>query len=1135
MRLVLGNRLVCEVFAVSGLTPAQERAVRALTGDISISAGAGSGKTRVLAHRFAQALSESGIDGIDMDAILTITFTTKAAGEIAERVRRVLAEQERHALARRVDEAWISTIHGMCSRLVRRHALEAGVSPYFRTADEVMAGLLRSEAWERASQRLFESDQAVLGLFEVIGHVTVRNAILSAHGRLRAMGSKPQDLRVILGSLSTEMGSVSRELEDLVGCIEAAPPTASRAAAAATLRALTTRILAGDEQAAAELAFSPAKLWRNEPRCAIDGAGAEAAIARLRACVSETKYDWIAYAFVELLAAFDAEYSVLKLRREVLDFDDLQEQAAIVLEDDAVARSYRKRFRLIMVDEFQDTNQSQMRVIERLRDDNLCVVGDDKQSIYGWRYADVEVFRRLRSHIATSERLDTNFRSHPHVLGFTNELFSRQPFWPDYMRLEAGRTEPSVTRWPEGEPRVEVMLVQKGEAPAAKAAGIEAEAVAARVASLHDDGIELADIVILLRGATYADEFAAALSRRGLDVLQNAGGRFFDASEIEDMRALLRAVVLPRDDEAFARVLSGDLGGLSTDGLWRVRKAASRTGSLWDGACALVAGGGAGLGGLDAQLLVAAHTHIEELRARAGRQSLSELIRAGVRLFDHDLVLLAKGSAGRTAWANVLKLIRIAASYEQIETPDPLAFERYLELREQYTSRESQGVTSTSADGAVRIMTIHAAKGLEFPVVIVADLGRKVTSAPDDRFLVGGVTDDGMVPLGFKMPDASGRLKQDSLERSRLCEQYTSEGLAEEKRVFYVACTRAGDALILSGTTGATDSRLSWVTDNLRPGEQAGTASIGPVTVRVREFEAPPADQQESRSVVRPGGLRGSSVEPGLAARVDAAREILERHADVGDADATRATRLPATISYSSLRDYHSCKRRFYVRYVVGLHTERFGSDSAAVRFGSAVHATLHRVADGGLSEPILEAVARAYALSAEERQRLSAAARAYLDSPVARELAQADRVHREQPFALDFEGIRLQGTIDAIAWNGNEALILDYKSGTSALSGSAEEAYRSQAEFYALAAIAAGAARVRAVFARIERHDEVYEFVFEASDKTRLEESVAAAIAGMASGDYEPLEAYDHEVCSECPALYGLCEVRPQRGASRS
>ena len=1116
---------------MSDLTRAQKQAVETLDGNVAVSAGAGSGKTRVLAHRFAYALRNGGPDRPAIDEILTITFTSKAAAEIAERVRRVLAQQGEHDLARRIDEAWISTIHGLCSRLVKRHALETGVSPAFTTADETRSALLRNEVWERTAPRLLAEDEDVARLFDAMSNAYLRKTVWRVYDQLRSMGASARDVEPAFGSLDAEMAASAPVFDELADALESAPPTAVRVASAQALRRYASRLRAGDGTAARELSEGP-KPWRNDTKNGVDGTEAQERIAVMSACLLEADCRWVPEAFVRLLQACDEEYRSIKLTAEVLDFDDLQEHAAALLRDDSVAEAYRGRFGLVMVDEFQDTNALQMQVIERLSDANLCIVGDDKQSIYGWRYADVRVFEQARERADEHIELDTNFRSHKHIVQFTNELFSRAPFWRDHMRLHAG-ADPSTVPWPEEGPRVELMRIDSGDARVSEAARMEGAAVADRVAELLGLGVDTGDIVVLLRSSTYAAMFASALEQRGIAATCTAGGSFFNAEEIQDLRALLRAIALPDDDAALARVLAGALTGLSPAGLWRVRAHTPAGAALWEGVRALCEAGVSALSPQDETALRSTRDLLDTLRTQAGRESLSAVLRAAVAGFDYDLVLLARKRSGETAWANVQKLIRLAGAYERAEAPDVLGFERYLELRERYAVHEEEGATAVSGRGAVRIMTVHSAKGLEFPIVIVPDLGRGLTLGTDAPFVLGDARETG-VPLGFKMPGDDGKLSVSSVQRTRILREHEAREIAEEKRVFYVACTRAAEALILAGTTGSEGSRLSWVSDSLTQEQGSDVFRLGEARIRVRDIDGPDALACAERAVAstETNGQsppdRRTEQDRVEAGQLERASTVLQRCAD-GSAESSEGRVLtPDRVSYSSLSEYKACPMRFYMRHRLGLRTERIGDSTRATRLGSAVHAVLARAGEPQPEDRDFAAVSAMFGLEGEARQRLRAAVDTFLGSALAREVAECERIAREQPFSVPLGETRLEGSIDLIGWRGTDALIVDYKSGTADLSREGLESYRNQAECYALAAIAAGARRVRAMFIRLERDGELYEFEFAAPDAERIRAALRHTLSAMAQGHYAPLETYRHDTCDECPALYGLCPTRP-------
>ena len=313
---------------------------------------------------------------------------------------------------------------------------------------------------------------------------------------------------------------------------------------------------------------------RGDAKIANDALRAD--IKAMRSAAMAASLPDILEGYEALVVGFAERYSQLKGERSALDFDDLQERAVELLgANPDIAQRYRKHFRMVMIDEFQDTNELQLRVITPLRNDNLCVVGDERQSIYGFRYADVEVFERLRAEMAAKIELKENFRSHGQILSFVNSAFS-QPhlFGAGFMKLGAGRTDQAPGPLTELSERVECLFVDNpGKA---KAAAVEEEArlVASRIRQLTDAGVEGGQIAILLRNATNAPVFASALESEDVPVLVTAGATLFDTIEVREVMALLRAIAVPADDERLTEVLASRLVHLSDDALLSLRLSA---------------------------------------------------------------------------------------------------------------------------------------------------------------------------------------------------------------------------------------------------------------------------------------------------------------------------------------------------------------------------------------------------------------------------------------------------------------------------------------------------------------------------------------------------------------------------------
>ena len=390
----------------------EQRAAVDARGLVFVSAGAGTGKTRVLVERFAGAVCD---EGVDVESILVITYTEKAAGELRSRIRAGLIEPGRPELARALDGAWISTIHGFCHRLLRSHPFAAGVDPRFRVLDESQGRVLRGEAFEAAlTQFLADDDPARLRLLAVYGADGLRRMLTGVYETLRSAG---RELVLELGE-GPELEARVEELRDAARCLDDDEGSGD-----------------GQRDTAEQMLVLLEADTRAERLCDLADLRARgeraASYEEARRRVEQAALDELAAAdrelLQELLTAFAAAYQDAKDRESALDFEDLQLRARDLLRDDAGIREREQlRFRSIMVDEFQDTNRLQCELIDLVAGtgSERFFVGDEFQSIYGFRHADVQVFRERRTGAGAGLLpLTMNYRSRPEVLGVVNHLF----------------------------------------------------------------------------------------------------------------------------------------------------------------------------------------------------------------------------------------------------------------------------------------------------------------------------------------------------------------------------------------------------------------------------------------------------------------------------------------------------------------------------------------------------------------------------------------------------------------------------------------------------------------------------------------------------------------------------------------
>ncbi|MHB1323853.1 MAG: UvrD-helicase domain-containing protein [Coriobacteriia bacterium] len=1127
---------------MADLDPRQELAVDFGPTDVFVAAGAGSGKTRVLSARFVSAvLGRGSYEACQAEQLVAVTFTEKAAGELAERIRGALAAAGEPAAARSVGEAWISTIHGMCSRILRRHALTLGLDPRFRVLDEIEASVLEAQALEDVVRDRL-ADEAFSALLGVYRFPDVVNAAKELTDTMRSLDQEPDAIgRVSRAEARGEAARALQELRDLAAEFAQLRRIATvehdHAAVLALLEAAEHEAASGCETASCERLLEAAISCRLKRLRSVEGLSelvdaCEAQIDRLTQAAAQMAVGCHEETFLAFAAAYDDRYRRLKEAAGTVDFEDLQLLTVRLLESRPdVAERYRRHFAMLMLDEFQDTNELQMRIIGMLSRGNLCTVGDENQSIYSFRHADVEIFRQRERAATAKAELDINYRTAAPLLESINALFAHPALLGSrYLPLRSpDEPRTAVRPWPGPLARFETRFID-ASAGGDDSRQVEAERIAERAAELLAGGLAPGDIAILMRSLAggRAATVEAALIRRGIPVFATSGGSFFERSEVVEARALLRSIANVRDDSALAVVLASRLTGLGADGLVRLRAHAdeiarergcgAREVRLWEAAtspaldlCA------------DDLAAVGRTVHaIEQARDRRGAAVLSEAVLEPLLALDFDLVLFALGRRGQRAWANMLKLARIAGEYESATGGALASFLEYLDLREMHASSE-QEATLDGESGAVRVMSIHASKGLEFPAVIVAGL-----AAPHERGPFVLARDHGAPVLGMTLPRPGGSVQ--TMGSARALSAATSAAEAEAARLLYVACTRAEECLTIIARTKADKEAGRGLGDLVRRALGMGEAgALRPEGVRLGSaaIEVTIAAATLPECVEEPRTFAPEAAQtPGThSAPVTPAR---------GHSGARRHG-VPPRISYTGLATYGRCPLRFRLTSQLRLPAPPAAQQGEALVFGRAVHAALERcVTPGHDVDAIVAEAARAAALDERAQGRLRAAVDTFLSSEVTREIRASQRVLPEARIAVPLYGTVLAGAMDLLAWRCDHAMVVDYKTGTEPLAlDAAEERYRLQGECYALATFRAGASSVRVVFAEIERGREV-SYSYDRDDARSLEERVAGIVARMAEDGFDAHATYEAQLCETCPGLGSLCPVtRPKRDAA--
>ena len=873
----------------------QAAAAYDLEKNIAVTAGPGSGKTTVLVERYLHVLRQLEPS---IDQIVAITFTNRAANEMRERLRARLnqileavpAPERRRWLhyKRTLDGAVITTIHGFCARLLREFPVEAQVDPQFLLLDEHRAAMLLETAVEETLSEFIRSGHLEISRLTLgVGRSKLAAALADLYRDARGQGLSFADLALKTAANHACEEDHARAVVELTAAIDGflAAPRRSEAQFAnqaavreawLALRSRMTCIPEVDELADYCRAIEDFRDVRPQARGALSTEvnfldtllWAKHFVGRVPQICLDLFAQQYALEVVNLLKSIDDRLNSEKQKLSVLDFDDLELRALKLLENRDVLTRCAKRYKFFLVDEFQDTNGLQRRLLENLAlspgagNANLFIVGDRKQSIYGFRGADVDVFREMTATLVANQgqakALPLNFRSQPPLINFFNQLFQRL-FKPDKEIPEAELNElgyvahePSEARreLTGAEPLVELMITttadtsEKKEAKADKA-GRELEAqhlvqrINSLVSGLAGSTAQFSDIALLFRAMTDVQTYEAAFRRASIPYQTVLGRGFYEREEVTDLIQLLRFLDNKTDELALAAVLRSSLCGISDNALLALRCGPALADLKESDPLRRFSQIRRLLSALNRHreidliseeehhALERASTLIKELLARRHHYTIGELLRYAVEKSEY-LTVIATTFEGPQRLANVHRLFQLAERFERSGTHLIRDFVSYVKEFEAIGSRESEAQLD-EATNAVRLMTIHQAKGLQFPIVIIPDLQR--ASKPFDSWVLL----DRHLGLTLKVPDGRGMQVAAHTFNRFEARRHRREQF-ESMRLLYVAATRAADRLILSGTVteldklnGKNDSWLKWIWQSLELGErrESGIVDLG--------------------------------------------------------------------------------------------------------------------------------------------------------------------------------------------------------------------------------------------------------------------------------------------------------------------
>lgn len=863
-------------------TPSQQDALN-ISNHICVTAGAGSGKTAVLVERYLRILQNGNVTP---QQIVAITFTDKAAAEMKARVIKRLTQDENTAIREKyleqMNTAPISTIHTFCSRVLREFPFQADVPANFSILKGIDQKLLLQQTIKntlkeiatdpihehhnalRHSLQSYGNRQKLVDLFSTM--VDKRDMIEKLMKKVysnRDEGQLPEAWQKVFSAklmseaeiiefipclktvLQVAKGKNAAEVDILTTKLEMLPDKNPTSPDVQNLLKKIVDLITTQSGSIAKTNFLKSRIdttgIENEIKFLESAAKKIKSAPPLHIDENETDDEFLLNITGHLLTLYTRifdEYQNDKLSQGKLDFADLQLKTRDLLRNnEEIRQKLTARHTYYMVDEYQDTNELQYELVmlltNNLKDANLFIVGDPKQSIYGFRGADVQVFQKTKQKIVEQDGRDIflteNFRSLRDNVGFVNYLFERLMGDGTETEYEVPYESLAKARPVDANGTVEIVIGQKDNEDANEYALIaqHIKKMVVNKEKIWGQGegigelpqpIKYGDIAILIRSRRQLPDIEQALLLAGIPYLTTGGVGFYQRQEIYDIWNYLNFLNAPsQNDTSLIGILRGPAFGISDTELFEV--SLQEGDSFWQKTQNHQT--------LSDYLKNAVATLKKHMQI-AHRLSINQLIDTIVN--ETGMIgTLRLGRQGPQRWANYQKLLDLARNFDGDENKQTLAdFIEFLDILITEEPREGQSPIEESST-AVQIMTIHSAKGKQFPVVILPCLNRRGQFS-QEPFI------DEKLGIGFSpLKPNEGYAKTDPEIVHLMKDRANAKDEAEKKRLFYVGATRAEDRLILSGSLNAyykPDNMLKWLYEHLDIGEAGDSLELS-VTLNV--------------------------------------------------------------------------------------------------------------------------------------------------------------------------------------------------------------------------------------------------------------------------------------------------------------
>lgn len=1012
------------------LTDSQKKAVETINKNIAVNAGAGSGKTGVLVERYIYLLENGNMPfGREVESILAITFTNKAAAEMKERVRKSISEKANEdkkwtRIYRDMEKSNISTIHSLCLKILRENPVEGKIDPKFTLLETYKSNKMLKEVIEDLIIKDIEKNDEMLELMryftpssmDKLNNNLVDN-IKKVYEDIRSTGLTFEEVKECtlrnIDSIDVDI-SLLEDIKNMFGYL------ISKARANSKLGKLTNDEIWLDfvDNKYSEIDSNVLETLKYLSGQIGSLKGEEETLERLEGLIDnvlmmeEKNIRHIYEGFLNLLIDVDKKYTERKIEISSLDYEDLQINALKLLEKEDIRNKYQDMFRYIMVDEFQDTNGLQKRIIYNLCSknsdldrQNLFIVGDPKQSIYGFRGADVNVFYEVMKDIETVSgteaiTLKDNFRTIKSVMGFINSLFNKL-MADDYTALISDK---------ESKNDIDVEILEQDDlklpedvSPSEYAKLYESEMIAKRIKKLViDEGYSYKDIAILFRSTTDADIYEEGLKKYNI-LFYNVGGRgFYTRQEILDIINGLKAINNRYDDLSVVGVLRSPMFGLSDKTIYWIMR--NYEDNMLDTLNQTIPN----ITDREQQKIKRAYYVLDRLNKTKFTLEIHELIKKLLtETYYIQTWILRFGN--KQAIANIYKFIEIARQYSKDESKGLDQFLTFIDEQIEDDSSEEQAQIQSESGDTVKLMTIHKSKGLQFSVVIIPQLAKQF------NFNTNGILFDKSIGIGIKHVDFLGNYDNNtSVFYNRINEREKQKEIEENKRILYVAMTRAKEKLILgSQSAGILRSSFKKLIDEYLDGDKY--TKIGDIDI----------EKEHYKEIVK---ISGIDVEGTVYKK--AVVPLLKDYEAFGKKYFSRYT-------ITQYMMFNECKRKFYMSYYkripvneLFLEKEYTGTGEKNIIdpliMGQMVHNICERYKKNIDIDTLIDNIIKSFGLSATKE--LIDQLKLYTNNYAKFYKDDFDKAYAEREFYYKVSNRYMYGIIDRINIIGDKAEIIDFK-----------------------------------------------------------------------------------------------------------